>query len=272
MKARKALERWHFLILTYCYSPCISLETHQQSLYWHLNPAFPYTDKCDLVESSLGTEHFFQYNLQEQTRGSNTYSGRVLNTGVSCGLTENTSEAGQTVLVLHCPMHVPTPCMGNMPERLPEQCQGWLGSLCLCTWLLLWDTRRFGAVPQPQHCMAQRQTMWGSTFLSRLSQVPVPVNMRHWTQTALKPNAENEVAAAFFPNLIIHLGDILDINLCQLLTEHREGEQLTSVLCNWVIDSISTRQRSLRFAGNYKSVPTFFPSSSGHLASGGLKK
>lgn len=29
-----------------------------------------------------------------------------------------------------------------------------------------------------------------------------------------------QVAAVFFPNLIIHLGDILDINLCQLLIEH----------------------------------------------------
>lgn len=29
-----------------------------------------------------------------------------------------------------------------------------------------------------------------------------------------------QVAAAFPPSLIIHLEDILDINLCQLLTEH----------------------------------------------------
>lgn len=29
-----------------------------------------------------------------------------------------------------------------------------------------------------------------------------------------------QVAAAFSPNLIIHLEDILDINLCHLLIEH----------------------------------------------------
>lgn len=111
--------------------PCISLQTHQQRLYWQLNPAFPYTDKHDAVESSLGIEHFSQYNLQEQTRGSHTYSGRVLN----IGLTDKPSEAGWTVPVLH---YMPvigmcfTPYIGNMPEWqcLSTVRGGWEASVC----------------------------------------------------------------------------------------------------------------------------------------------
>lgn len=138
-KARKVLGRQHFVI---------SLETYQQKLYWHLNPTFPYTGKCDLVESALSTEHFFQYNLQEQTKGSNTYSGRVLNTGV----TDNPREVGQTVPVLHY-MPVTCMCLPPMSGKCQDGClsnvrDGWEASVS--TWLLLWDTGRFAALDGPE--------------------------------------------------------------------------------------------------------------------------
>lgn len=48
-----------------------------------------------------------------------------------------------------------------------------------------------------------------------------------------------QTAAPFFPNPILHPGDIGDSDLCQLLMEHSRGELVNSGPHNWAMDFIS---------------------------------